>query len=88
VLDGLFALAQRLFGVTISRASDDPRAEKWHADVDFFIVADEQVGDDRETAVARARARVVVWFVVEQPYQARSRGLSHGCCGTVEHTPR
>jgi oligopeptidase A len=39
VLDGLFALAQRLFGVTITAA--DGEAPVWHPDVRHFRVADE-----------------------------------------------
>lgn len=38
VLDGLFALAERLFGVTI--VSADGEAEVWHEDVRFFKVLD------------------------------------------------
>ncbi len=39
VLEGLFALARRLFGVTIRAA--DGEAPVWHDDVRFFRVADE-----------------------------------------------
>lgn len=39
VLDGLFALAQRLFGVTITPA--DGAAPVWHSDVRYFQVAGE-----------------------------------------------
>ncbi|MEM0980668.1 MAG: M3 family metallopeptidase [Cyanobacteria bacterium P01_H01_bin.58] len=39
VLDGLFALANRLFGVVISPA--DGQAPVWHADVRYFQVANE-----------------------------------------------
>ncbi|MGD1858572.1 MAG: M3 family metallopeptidase [Leptolyngbyaceae cyanobacterium] len=39
VLDGLFALAQRLFGVTIAPA--DGQAPVWHPDVRYFQVAGE-----------------------------------------------
>jgi oligopeptidase A len=39
VLEGLFALARRLFGVVISPA--DGEAQVWHPDVRFFRVADE-----------------------------------------------
>lgn len=39
VLDGLFALAERLFGVRISAA--DGEAPVWHTNVRFFRVADE-----------------------------------------------
>ncbi|MBE9204074.1 M3 family metallopeptidase [Synechocystis salina LEGE 06099] len=45
VLEGLFALAKRLFGVTI-QPSKDP-APVWHPDVQFF-----QVLDESETAIA------------------------------------
>ena len=38
VLDGLFALAERLFGVTISAADGD--APLWHPDVRYFQVSD------------------------------------------------
>ena len=37
VLDGLFGLAERLFGIEIQRA-DDEEAHKWHEDVQFFKV--------------------------------------------------
>lgn len=39
VLDGLFALVKRLFGVTVSAA--DAMAPVWHEDVRYFQVADE-----------------------------------------------
>lgn len=39
VLDGMFALANRLFGVTIVRA--DGQAQVWHEDVMFFNILDE-----------------------------------------------
>ncbi|MFT4570905.1 MAG: oligopeptidase A [Hyphomicrobiaceae bacterium] len=45
VLDGLFALTKKLFGVTIRSA--DGEVPVWHADVRFFRVA---VGDGREIA--------------------------------------
>ena len=37
VLDGMFALAERLFDIEIARA-DDEDAHKWHGDVQFFKV--------------------------------------------------
>ena len=45
VLDGLFALSQRLFGVTITSA--DGEAPVWHPDVRYF-----QVADDKGEAIA------------------------------------
>ena len=39
VLDGLFGLANRIFGVTISAA--DGKAPVWHEDVRYFQIADE-----------------------------------------------
>jgi len=39
VLDGLFSLAKRLFGITITSA--DGEAPAWHPDVRYFQVADE-----------------------------------------------
>ncbi|MGA1354943.1 MAG: M3 family metallopeptidase, partial [Candidatus Limnocylindrus sp.] len=44
VLDGLFALAQRLFGVEVRPA--DGEAPVWHEDVRFFRVVDPGTGDD------------------------------------------
>ncbi|MEM8613541.1 MAG: M3 family metallopeptidase [Cyanobacteria bacterium P01_H01_bin.105] len=38
VLDGLFELASRLFGVTITAA--DGQAPVWHPDVRYFVIAD------------------------------------------------
>jgi len=43
VLDGLFGLCRRLFGVKIVRS--DGEAEVWHADVGFFKVLDEASGE-------------------------------------------
>ena len=40
VLEGLFSLAERLFGITISAA--DGQAPVWHSDVRYFQVADAQ----------------------------------------------
>merc|ERR1711988_299586 len=42
VLDGLFGLCKRIFGVDIVRADDE--AEVWHQDVQFFKVLDEVTG--------------------------------------------
>ena len=39
VLDGLFSLANRIFGVTITEA--DGKAPVWHEDVRYFQIADE-----------------------------------------------
>jgi oligopeptidase A len=41
VLDGLFSLAQRIFGVTITAA--DGAAPVWHPDVRYFQVSDERL---------------------------------------------
>ena len=43
VLEGLFGLAERLFGITISAA--DGQAPLWHADVRYFQVGDAESGD-------------------------------------------
>ena len=43
VLDGLFSLAERLFGIQIEQLPDETRS--WHADVRFSVVRDEQ-GED------------------------------------------
>jgi oligopeptidase A len=43
VLEGLFGLAERLFGIQISAA--DGQAPVWHADVRYFQVADAESGD-------------------------------------------
>jgi oligopeptidase A len=42
VLDGLFALANRLFGVTIEAA--DGQAQVWHPDVRYFNIKDSKTG--------------------------------------------
>jgi oligopeptidase A len=44
VLDGLFSLANRLFGVKIIAA--DGEAQVWHEDVRFFKVLDEESGEE------------------------------------------
>merc|ERR1712166_29874 len=43
VLDGLFSLIDRLFGVTIKRADGD--AEVWHPDVQFFHLEESTTGN-------------------------------------------
>jgi len=43
VLDGLFGIASKLFGITIER--DDGSAERWHPDVMFFRVLDAGSGN-------------------------------------------
>jgi oligopeptidase A len=43
VLNGLFSLANRLFGVTIEAA--DGEAQVWHKDVRFFKVKDDKTGE-------------------------------------------
>ena len=43
VLEGMFGLAERLFGVSI--VSADGEAEIWHADVRYFNVKDSESGD-------------------------------------------
>jgi len=43
VLDGLFSLANRLFGVTITAA--DGQAQVWHPDVKFFNIHDSKTGE-------------------------------------------
>eukprot|EP00931_Biecheleriopsis_adriatica_P055481 TRINITY_DN32816_c0_g1_i1.p1 TRINITY_DN32816_c0_g1~~TRINITY_DN32816_c0_g1_i1.p1 ORF type:complete len:768 (+),score=171.08 TRINITY_DN32816_c0_g1_i1:83-2386(+) len=43
VLDGMFGIASKLFGVEIVR--DDEAAERWHADVMFFRVMDSESGE-------------------------------------------
>ncbi len=40
VLDGLFSLAERIFGIRISKSSDSS-IPIWHEDVDFFDIKDE-----------------------------------------------
>jgi oligopeptidase A len=45
VLDGLFALVKRLFGVTVTAA--DGQAPVWHPDVRYF-----QIADDTDTPIA------------------------------------
>jgi len=42
VLDGMFGIASKLFGIEIERADD--AAERWHADVMFFRVLDSDSG--------------------------------------------
>lgn len=44
VLDGMFGIARKLFGVTVSR--DDSAAERWHPDVMFFRMNDEATGEE------------------------------------------
>jgi len=43
VLDGMFGIASKLFGISIQR--DDDAAERWHPDVMFFKVTDAKSGE-------------------------------------------
>eukprot|EP00929_Paragymnodinium_shiwhaense_P009343 TRINITY_DN113480_c0_g1_i1.p1 TRINITY_DN113480_c0_g1~~TRINITY_DN113480_c0_g1_i1.p1 ORF type:complete len:763 (+),score=258.44 TRINITY_DN113480_c0_g1_i1:69-2357(+) len=43
VLDGLFGISKKLFGIEIER--DDAAAERWHEDVMFFKVKDAETGE-------------------------------------------
>jgi len=62
VLDGLFAVAEKLFGVKIVERSGIP---VWHADARFFEIQDER-GNTRAgfylDACARARKRAGAWM--------------------------
>ena len=46
VLEGLFSLANRLFGVDIVPADDDPNMRKWNSDVRAFKVKSAETGAD------------------------------------------
>jgi oligopeptidase A len=68
VLDGLFALVQRIFGVTITAA--DGQAPVWHEDVRYFQIAD-QTGEAEDGV----RAEGIAYFYLD-PYSrpAEKRG--------------
>ncbi|MBU1109768.1 MAG: M3 family metallopeptidase, partial [Candidatus Riflebacteria bacterium] len=40
VLDGLFSLSERIFGISICKSSDNS-VPKWHEDIEFFDIKDE-----------------------------------------------
>ncbi|PKL41908.1 MAG: peptidase M3 [Candidatus Riflebacteria bacterium HGW-Riflebacteria-1] len=41
VLDGLFSLAERIFGISITK-SNDKNVPRWHEEVDFFDIKDDK----------------------------------------------
>lgn len=74
VLDGLFSLVQRLFGVTITSA--DSRAPVWHQDVQYFQVADET-------------GEVIAYFYLDpysRPAEKRGGAWMNDCIGRAKIT--
>ena len=74
VLDGLFALAKRIFGVTIEAA--DGQAPIWHPDVRYF-----QVKDDTDKPIA--------YFYLDpysRPAQKRGGAWMNDCIGRAKLT--
>ena len=69
VLEGLFGLAERLFGITISAA--DGQAPVWHPDVRYFQVSD----TEDSSAMAKPLLRSIAHFYLD-PYSrpAEKRG--------------
>ncbi len=74
VLDSLFSLVNRLFGVTITAA--DSQAPKWHEDVRYFQVADEQ-------------GEAIAYFYLDpysRPAQKRGGAWMDDCIGRAKIT--
>lgn len=74
VLDSLFGLVNRLFGVTITAA--DSQAPKWHEDVRYFQVADEQ-------------GEAIAYFYLDpysRPAQKRGGAWMDDCIGRAKIT--
>jgi oligopeptidase A len=74
VLDGLFGLAKRIFGVTITAA--DGEAPVWHEDVRYFQVADDQ-------------GEVIAHFYLDpysRPAEKRGGAWMNDCIGRAKMT--
>jgi oligopeptidase A len=74
VLDGLFALVKRLFGVTVTAA--DGQAPVWHPDVRYF-----QIADDTDTPIA--------YFYLDpysRPEEKRGGAWMDECVGRAKFT--
>lgn len=74
VLDSLFGLVNRLFGVTITAA--DSQAPKWHEDVRYFQVADE-------------KGEAIAYFYLDpysRPAQKRGGAWMDDCIGRAKIT--
>ena len=74
VLDGLFGLANRIFGVTISAA--DGKAPLWHEDVRYFQIADEN-------------GEAIAFFFLDpysRPAEKRGGAWMNDCIGRAKMT--
>ena len=74
VLDGLFGLANRIFGVTISAA--DGNAPLWHEDVRYFQIADEN-------------GEAIAFFFLDpysRPAEKRGGAWMNDCIGRAKMT--
>jgi oligopeptidase A len=72
VLDGLFALAKKIFGVTITAA--DGQAPLWHEDVRYFQIANEQ-------------GEVIAYFYLDpysRPAEKRGGAWMNDCIGRAK----
>ena len=74
VLDGLFGLANRIFGVTITEA--DGKAPVWHEDVRYFQIADEN------------REAIAFFFLdpYSRPAEKRGGAWMNDCIGRAKMT--
>ncbi len=74
VLDGLFGLAKRIFGVTITAA--DGKASVWHEDVRYFQIADEN------------GAAIAFFFLdpYSRPAEKRGGAWMNDCIGRAKMT--
>ncbi|MBE9043685.1 M3 family metallopeptidase [Pleurocapsales cyanobacterium LEGE 10410] len=74
VLDGLFGLANRIFGVTITAA--DGQAPVWHEDVRYFQIADED-------------GKAIAFFYLDpysRPAEKRGGAWMNDCIGRAKMT--
>jgi len=74
VLDGLFNLAQRLFGIKITSA--DGQAPVWHPDVKYFQIADEN-------------SEIIAYFYLDaysRPSEKRGGAWMSDCIGRAKMT--
>ncbi|MUL35827.1 M3 family metallopeptidase [Gloeocapsopsis dulcis] len=82
VLDGLFGLVERVFGITVTAA--DGQAPVWHPDVRYFQIADES------GAIGRSPApKAIAYFYLDpysRPAEKRGGAWMDDCIGRAKMT--
>ncbi|MGL4619255.1 MAG: M3 family metallopeptidase [Chroococcidiopsis sp.] len=82
VLDGLFTLVNKLFGVTVT--ATDGQAPVWHEDVRYF-----QIADETGEAEDKVRAAGIAYFYLDpysRPAEKRGGAWMDDCIGRAKMT--